>query len=95
MADLSLFEALPIQIEMDCTAQGLELIQLFSPDQFRRGLMNRVGFRLSAGHVHQLTNELLIEIQRCTHRTLPYDYAGIICIDHAYVNCSGMRRGLC
>ena len=86
MADLSLFEALPVQIEMEGAAQGLELIQLFSPDQFRRGLMNRVGLRLSTGHVHKLPDELLIEIQRCPHRPHPSQYANIICIDYADVN---------
>ena len=67
MADLGLFKSFPIQVEMDRTAQGLELIQLFSPDQFRRCQMNRMGLGLGGGRVHKLANEFVVEIQSSTH----------------------------
>lgn len=73
MADLGLFQFFPIQIEMDLTAQGLELIELFSPDQFRCSLMDRIGLGLGGCHVHQFANEFVIEIQGCTHTLSPFD----------------------
>ena len=79
MADLGFFQLLPIQIEMDGAAQGFELIQLFPPDQFRRSLMNRFGFRFGGGHVHEFPDEFLVQIQGCTHRQIlfgmPVSYA--------------------
>ena len=67
MADLGLFQFSPIQIEMDLTAQGLELIKFFSPDQFRCRLMDRIGLGLGGSHVHKFANEVLVEIQGRTH----------------------------
>ena len=55
MADLGLFQFSPIQVEMDLTAQGLELIQLLPAEQFRRCLTNDVGrYRLSVRHAGSL-----------------------------------------
>jgi hypothetical protein len=67
MADLGLFQFSPIQVEMDLTAQGLELIEFFSPDQFRCRLMDRIGLGLGGCYVHKLANEFVVEIQGCTH----------------------------
>ena len=64
MADLGLFQALPVEIEMNPAAQRFELIQFFPPDQHHRGLMYRLGFRFCGGHVHQLPKEFLVEIRR-------------------------------
>jgi hypothetical protein len=63
MADLGPFQFSPIQIEMDLTAQGLELIQFFSSNQFRCRLMDRIGLGLGGGHIHKFPNEFLVEIQ--------------------------------
>ena len=67
MADLGLFQFSPIQVEVDLTAQGLEVIELFSPDQVRCRLMDRISLGLGGCHVHKLANEFVIEIQGCTH----------------------------
>ena len=75
MADLGFFQLLPIQIEMDGAAQGFELIQLFPTDQFRRSLMNRLGFRFGGGHVHEFPDELLVQIQGRTHMHVLFNMA--------------------
>ena len=67
MEDLSLFQLVPIQVEMDRAAQGLELIQFFSPDQFRCRLMDCIGLGLGGRHLHELPLEFLVEIQSRTH----------------------------
>jgi len=73
MADLGLFQLFPIQVKMDLTAQGLELIKFFSPDQFRCRLMDRIGLGLGGCHVHKLANEFLVEIQGRTHAQFLFD----------------------
>ena len=73
MADLGLFQLFPIQVETDLAAQGLELIQLFSPDQFRCRLMDRIGLSLGGCDVHEFPNEFLVEIQCHTHRRIFLD----------------------
>jgi hypothetical protein len=79
MADLSLFQLVPIQIEMDTAAQGFELLQFLSTNQFRSRLMDRIGLGLGGGHVHEFPNKFLVEIQRCTHGqfffVMPISYA--------------------
>ena len=67
MAELGLFQFFPIQIETDLAAQRLKLIELFSADQFRYRLMDRIGLGFGRCHVHQLANEFLVEIQGRTH----------------------------
>jgi hypothetical protein len=62
MADLSLFQLVPVEVKMDHTAQGLELIQLFPPDQFRGRLVDRIGLGFGGCHVHEFPDELLVEI---------------------------------
>jgi hypothetical protein len=67
VAELGLFQLSPIQVEMDLAAQGLELIQLFSPDQFRCRLMYCIGLGLGGCDVHEFPDKFLVEIQGCTH----------------------------
>lgn len=62
MVDLGLFQRSPIQVEMDLAAQGLELIQFFSSNQFRCRLMDGISLGFGGGHVHEFSNKLLVEI---------------------------------
>jgi hypothetical protein len=73
MADLGLFQLFPIQVEMDLAAQRLELIELFSADQFRCRLMDRISLGLGGCDVHEFTNEFLVEIQGRTHTHSPFN----------------------
>ena len=66
-ADFGLFQLVPIQVEMDGAAQGLQLIQFSSPNQFRRSLMDRIGLGFRGRHLHEFPDEFLVEIQRRTH----------------------------
>ncbi len=61
-ADLSPLQLVPVQVEMDHAAQGLESIQLLSSDKFCRRLIDRIDFGFGGCHVHEFPDEFLVEI---------------------------------
>lgn len=73
MTDLCLFQFSPIQVEMDPTAQRLELIQFLSSNQIRCRLMDCIGLGLGGCQVHKFANEFVVEIQGRTHTQSPFD----------------------
>ena len=64
---LDILLLLPIQADPDLPAQCLQLVELSTADHIRNGLVNGVGLGSGPRGLHQLLDEVIVQVQRGAH----------------------------